>query len=193
MAQSLITCVQCGSAFARGSRGPVPRYCSAVCRARACDVRAQADGRFEEWSKATNARRQKPRVTLTCPYCEASFESARRDRQHCGAPECKAKWHSKRMQPYVHARRAAKAGVGAEPFSAVEIFERDGWTCWICEGGALSNASQGDPLSATLDHVVPLAKGGAHVRTNVRCAHLICNLRKGDRVHSGQTPSSKTR
>ena len=48
-------------------------------------------------------------------------------------------------------------------------------------------------MSATLDHVIPLAKGGAHARANVRCAHLICNLRKGDRIHTDQTPTRKAR
>lgn len=31
----------------------------------------------------------------------------------------------------------------------------------------------------TLDHVIPLAKGGEHSRANVRCAHFICNSRRG--------------
>ena len=35
------------------------------------------------------------------------------------------------------------------------------------------------PHSATLDHIVPLAAGGAHSYANVQCAHFICNSVKG--------------
>ncbi|MGV9352295.1 HNH endonuclease [Streptomyces misionensis] len=188
MAEYLITCVQCGASFPRRLRGPVPRYCSAVCRARACDGRAQVDGRFDEWSDASRGRRMKPRVTLACPYCKSSFESARSDRQHCGKRECRAKWHSKRMQPYVHARRAAKAGVGSEVFDSEEIFHRDAWVCWLCGDEALRDVPRDDPMRATLDHVIPLARGGAHTRANVRCAHLRCNLKKGDRLMGEVSP-----
>lgn len=33
-------------------------------------------------------------------------------------------------------------------------------------------------MSASLDHVVPLSKGGDHTRSNSVVAHLICNIRK---------------
>jgi len=36
-----------------------------------------------------------------------------------------------------------------------------------------------DPLSASLDHVLPLARGGRHTRENVRLTHLRCNVRRG--------------
>ncbi|HEX7164373.1 MAG TPA: HNH endonuclease [Trebonia sp.] len=92
------------------------------------------------------------------------------------------------MQFYVHARRAAMAGVGSEKFLAAEIFERDGWKCWICGLTATRDPAKGDPMGATMDHVVPISKGGAHTRANVRCAHLICNLKKGDRIVTGPSP-----
>jgi 5-methylcytosine-specific restriction endonuclease McrA len=37
-----------------------------------------------------------------------------------------------------------------------------------------------DPLSPSLDHVVPLARGGEHTYGNVRTACLGCNVRKRD-------------
>jgi 5-methylcytosine-specific restriction endonuclease McrA len=93
------------------------------------------------------------------------------------------------MQPYVHARRAAKAGVGSEVFDSEEIFQRDNWICWLCGDEASRDAPKGDPLRATLDHVIPLARGGAHTRVNVRCAHLRCNLKKGYRLMGEASPT----
>lgn len=38
-----------------------------------------------------------------------------------------------------------------------------------------------EPLAPSLDHVVPVSKGGGHAMDNVRCAHRICNAAKKDR------------
>ena len=35
-----------------------------------------------------------------------------------------------------------------------------------------------DPMSASLDHIVPLSRGGTHTLDNVQLAHLACNERK---------------
>jgi 5-methylcytosine-specific restriction endonuclease McrA len=35
---------------------------------------------------------------------------------------------------------------------------------------------------ATLDHVIPLAKGGQHEVSNLAAAHWLCNLRKHARL-----------
>ena len=39
-----------------------------------------------------------------------------------------------------------------------------------------------DPRSPSLEHVVPLSRGGAHDPSNVVIAHLRCNLSKGART-----------
>ncbi|WP_158070491.1 HNH endonuclease [Streptomyces luteocolor] len=36
-------------------------------------------------------------------------------------------------------------------------------------------------MSPSLDHVIPLSRGGSHRRDNVQLAHLRCNLRKNNR------------
>ena len=35
------------------------------------------------------------------------------------------------------------------------------------------------PQSQSLDHLIPLARGGRHTRSNSQITHLICNLRRG--------------
>jgi len=34
------------------------------------------------------------------------------------------------------------------------------------------------PLSASIDHIIPVALGGTHTRSNVQITHLFCNLHK---------------
>jgi predicted nucleic acid-binding Zn ribbon protein len=82
-------------------------------------------------------------------------------------------------------RRARLAAAVTESFRHREIFERDGWTCQLCQEPVDPKAQHPDPRSGSLDHVVPLAKGGHHTRANVQLAHLICNLRKADKLLGG--------
>ena len=81
-------------------------------------------------------------------------------------------------------RRAALLGVDAEVFDDIEIFERDDWLCGICGTAIAPERTYPDPHSVSLDHVLPLARGGAHTRSNVQAAHLQCNLRK----HCNEAP-----
>jgi 5-methylcytosine-specific restriction endonuclease McrA len=56
---------------------------------------------------------------------------------------------------------------------------RDEWKCHLC-GEEISRVEvHPHPLSATVDHVVPLAVGGKHSYENVRAAHFHCNNKKG--------------
>ena len=78
-------------------------------------------------------------------------------------------------------RRARERSVPFEEFDAFEIFERDNWQCGICGDQVDRHLAYPDPMSASLDHVVPLSLGGPHLRENTRCSHLQCNLRRGNR------------
>lgn len=80
-----------------------------------------------------------------------------------------------------HVRRLRTRGVdAAERFSPDEIHERDGWCCGIC-GRKIGRRPWPHPLSATLDHIIPISQGGEHSRANVRTAHLGCNSGRRDR------------
>lgn len=37
-------------------------------------------------------------------------------------------------------------------------------------------------MSASVDHIVPLSRGGEHSMNNVQCAHLSCNCSKSDQT-----------
>jgi 5-methylcytosine-specific restriction endonuclease McrA len=79
-------------------------------------------------------------------------------------------------------RRAAKMGRSTEVFTSVEIFDRDDWLCQLCGEPVDPATSWPDLSSASLDHRMPLSKGGHHTRINVQLAHLGCNMSKNDRI-----------
>jgi 5-methylcytosine-specific restriction endonuclease McrA len=59
------------------------------------------------------------------------------------------------------------------------VYERDGWTCGICLKRINKRAKYPNPLSPSLDHIIPMSRGGGHQYVNVQAAHLRCNIEKG--------------
>ncbi|GIH91955.1 HNH endonuclease [Planobispora siamensis] len=58
-----------------------------------------------------------------------------------------------------------------------------GRVCWICGHGIDLRLPARHPLSWSLDHVVPLDRGGDELNpANARAAHYGCNSRKGNRM-----------
>jgi hypothetical protein len=90
-------------------------------------------------------------------------------------------WTDARRDQY-HRRRAQKVAASTgEPVILAWIADRDHWRCHICKTRVGKKIAWPHVRSASLDHVVPLSKGGAHDPSNVRLAHLGCNSAKGNR------------
>lgn len=64
------------------------------------------------------------------------------------------------------------------PFTKREIVNRDGLNCYLC--GLLLTFK-----SATIDHVIPLSRGGWHCPSNARIACLKCNQKKNNSLNYG--------
>lgn len=66
-----------------------------------------------------------------------------------------------------------------ERVSLVKVLKRDGWICQIC-GEPTPQELRGtrDPRAPEVDHIVPVAKGGRHVYSNLQCACHQCNHKK---------------
>jgi 5-methylcytosine-specific restriction endonuclease McrA len=60
----------------------------------------------------------------------------------------------------------------------LDLAKRDGWVCALCIG-PIDWRIRGDRyLEPTVDHVVPLSKGGEHSLANAQLAHWTCNAAK---------------
>jgi 5-methylcytosine-specific restriction endonuclease McrA len=62
------------------------------------------------------------------------------------------------------------------------IYERHNWTCIICGSEIDKNLALPNDLAPTLDHLIPLSRGGSHSEDNLAPAHAICNFLKADRT-----------
>lgn len=121
-----------------------------------------------------------------CNTCSKSYVPTRPNVVTCGDRHCQRWWQLN--SPGARAakvrgkarRRAREKGAVLEQFHNWEIFERDDWICYLCDKPVDKVLVAPEPTAPTLDHVVPLARGGGHTRANTRCAHFICNCRKRD-------------
>ena len=75
-------------------------------------------------------------------------------------------------------RSVVKAG---DTIKFDELLMRDGLLCQIC-GGEMDWQTGISRVRVSLDHIIPISKGGSHTMDNVRLVHLSCNSRKGDKV-----------
>lgn len=143
-------------------------YCTPACRTDA--RRDMANGR--------RVPRRDPNAKGECRECGAIF--ARRDANQwsCSVACCTRYW----ARVNARTRRARMFRAEYEVFDPIEVLDRDGWRCHLCgiktpkrlRGTKARNAPE-------LDHIIPLAAGGAHTRLNTACACAHCNRTKSDR------------
>jgi len=160
-------CAHCGIAFK--SPRVEPRNCGAAdCRRRQAtmyqrEFNARYMAQHGEWYSARYNRGERALERRR----ERAAEMPHRER------------HAATQKANDARRRARVKAATIEVFKPREIFDRDDWRCLICGTPIPSVVVWPHPQSASLDHIVPLSKGGSHSRSNTRCTHLACNLAKG--------------
>lgn len=147
-------CQQCGAQYTSKRRA----YCTAEC---AHEAAMEAYGCRDRQCRDCGTSLGRVSLKSLCAEClQASTRASRR--------------------AYRAWRRALERGARVEKFSPRDIYDRDGWMCGICERPVDRDALYPDPQCASLDHVVPLSRGGEHSRANAQCSHLACNMAKSD-------------
>ena len=154
-------CEACGAAYA------VPGRVAFVYR------RQYADRVCENVACLASVRRpypqgnRKPMTEGVCGHCGKSYRARR-------SVYCSQRCANRAAHAGVRTRRSGVHRAG--------VFARDGWMCWICDEAIDRSLPRNQPMSPTIDHVVPLSLGGRHELDNLRAAHMICNSRRGTKV-----------
>ena len=114
-----------------------------------------------------------------CKECGKVFK-ATNGRTHC-SEKCK-----KASQNRAHDRRIRRNGKADYSISLKRLYKRDRGFCQICGKHLefIEDVQSGDYPS--IDHIIPLAKGGLHSWDNVQLACRRCNWEKSDEI---QPPS----
>jgi len=80
------------------------------------------------------------------------------------------------------AYRARKIAAHVEDVRREVVFERDGYLCRLCSTPLRVDVKAPHPHTPSIDHIVPLSRGGDHSYANIQSAHLACNVAKGARI-----------
>lgn len=67
-----------------------------------------------------------------------------------------------------------------DEISSLVLFELYGWTCYICKHQIDRRKRLPDWGAGTIEHLIPISKGGTHTWDNCVPAHARCNFNKGD-------------
>ena len=97
------------------------------------------------------------------------------------ARECCRAWRKNnpdKVKEQYRLRRARKHSVSHEPYTSREILDRDNWICGICRKAIDKIFSYPHPMSASIDHIIPISRGGPDLKENLQAAHFLCNNRK---------------
>lgn len=87
---------------------------------------------------------------------------------------------SRNLSYYARAKlHGAPAEVG---ISLRKLIKRDGLTCKICGLPCFDGGDYLADLYPTIDHIIPISKGGGHTWSNVQIAHRICNRNKSNLI-----------
>lgn len=168
------TCIGCGADVIQHPRARNPKkWCSETCRVNAWRrmnpqrVAGQVARRAELLKTRTIVRN----AGQACCVCGMDFCS-RWPRKYCSDP-CK-------FRAAHVARYAARKNAARSDYNLASVLSAD--FCGICLLEIDHSLSYPHPMCVSLDHIVPLARGGTDSAENVQAAHLVCNQRKGARI-----------
>lgn len=172
-------CRVCGSVFYGHS---YDACCSLECKR---NFRREA---WREYKKALGRNSGRAEI-IACKECGKQFEHQVYNRvpEFCSKRCAKKNWQGNNPEKcrimkakQRHIRRANKYANGpVQDIDPMAVYERDGRVCGICGKKVKRHLKFPHPMSASLDHIRPLADGGTHTMENVQCAHLLCNSLKG--------------
>lgn len=113
-----------------------------------------------------------------CVGCNKTIpKSARADKKWC-SENCALKVRGHTM----NTQRRIRTSEATENFKRIDIYERDKWICQLCKTAVNPKLTFPNPACASLDHIIPLSRGGSHQTKNVQLAHLRCNTSRGNKV-----------
>ena len=171
------------------------KYCSPHCRATEQYKRDKARefGTWENYEQhkaeteeqkrrereERREREKKKPILKTCIVCGAEFSTLNPKQTTC-SKECAKKRDYARKQNRIPKKQMIDNDITLEA-----LYRRDSGVCYLC--GGLCDWNDKDKEKnicggsyPSIDHIIPISRGGFHAWGNVRLAHLSCNIQKSD-------------
>lgn len=117
---------------------------------------------------------------FTCLECGLEVKTECGDKHSLFCSErCMEKYHSR---IYKKQRKQQMRSAWVEPVTFDAVYYRSNGVCGICGLPVSYDKSPSDIWAATIDHIVPLPRGGKHELSNCQLAHRLCNSTKQDDI-----------
>lgn len=126
------------------------------------------------------AIRDSKKHTVECSECGKQFVTTLTKHRFCST-KCSGR-HSNRLREHKRNERIINNGEYDRTITLPKLYMRDGGVCHICGKQVNMNTNTNDDEYGSIDHLIPLSKGGTHTWGNVSLAHRRCNTIKSNRV-----------
>jgi hypothetical protein len=157
-------CTHCGSLKVT-LRPLKAKFCSSKCKNKHAYKKSVSQG----WRKKPTSG------WAECLYCgERKWHSKHASKMFC-SNRCSKK-HRHRVREL-----RVKCGKKDMALTLPKLIKRDGWACRFCGIKCQMPIGFNFPDEATIDHVVPISKGGSHAWDNVQLLCRECNTAKCDK------------
>lgn len=194
-----VKCIFCGSEFVPRRAGTQAKYCSEECKNKAkyeAEI-IQEWGSVEAWQNELERRKDEARREKiaqreaskvwyegTCKVCGAPFKTLNPSQKTC-SKEC-----SKRLQYGHKLHRIPKDQIVDKDITLEALYRRDSGVCYLCGKPCDWNDRDAEHNICgknypSIDHLIPVSRGGKHSWDNVRLAHCGCNSAKSNDIIEG--------
>lgn len=115
------------------------------------------------------------RSAKICPVCGSFFLGRKFCSNKCAAESEKHRQNMKKRRRTKKAKTAESSSI-----SLPKLYERDKGICWICGEMCDYEADSNSNYYPSIDHVIPIARGGLDKWDNIKLAHRLCNSQRGN-------------
>ena len=188
-------CEWCGKEFTVPARNAHrTRFCSEKCNSRSKghmpleEYKTILDKKKQETAERKERQRKEKRgslLTKECAECGQSFDTMQPGQLTCSL-KC-GKVRTNRISSLRKDKRINDTNIVDRDISLKVLYKRDEGICYICGNKCDYNDYKKDgsnftsgPTYPSVDHLIPLSRGGKHAWYNVRLAHHRCNSLKSD-------------
>lgn len=185
-------CEWCGKEFTVPARNAhIARFCSDECRHRSKghkpmeEYLKELEQQKEERQIRLEEKREQQLSNLKCIECGGIFKGTSLHQKLCST-ECSRVRRNKQQRLRKDKRINDDNNIDKD-ISLETLYKRDRGICYICGGKCdfgdhtqINGHFTAGPNYPSIDHIIPISRGGMHAWDNVKLAHHHCNSMKSD-------------